>query len=158
MGRPLTGAAKLFAERALSEWDRFMLYVKPGRRARPELEPCWMWTGARTSSGHGSFRMYWSSSSERELWAHTSTALKKSISAHKMSYLHHFGPVPKDDMGRDLHIRHLCDVRLCVNPNHLIPGDRSENMRDMIERNRGRMQFGTPERLQIPEESEECPF
>jgi hypothetical protein len=39
-------------------------------------------------------------------------------------------------------LRHTCDNRLCINPDHLIPGTSKENTQDMIDRNRVSRQFG----------------
>ena len=36
----------------------------------------------------------------------------------------------------DLVIRHTCDNRACINPNHLIAGTKADNTRDMIDRGR----------------------
>ena len=33
-------------------------------------------------------------------------------------------------------VRHTCDVRLCVRPDHLLLGTQADNMRDMAERDR----------------------
>lgn len=32
-------------------------------------------------------------------------------------------------------VRHICDVRLCVNPDHLELGDAIDNVTDMLQRN-----------------------
>lgn len=41
------------------------------------------------------------------------------------------GPVPKH-----VCLRHRCDNRRCMNPNHLVPGTHKENVRDMMRRGR----------------------
>ena len=64
---------------------------------RPDLGPCWLWTGAEHASGttgYGWFR-------GKEL-------------AHRASYVIHVGPIPDGEQ-----IDHLCRVRMCVRPEHL---------------------------------------
>lgn len=39
-------------------------------------------------------------------------------------------------------LRHTCDNRLCVNPDHLIPGTPQDNMQDKVNRGRVSRQFG----------------
>ncbi len=41
------------------------------------------------------------------------------------------GPLPKGVV-----LRHTCDNRLCMNPNHLEPGTEQDNVRDMMQRQR----------------------
>lgn len=48
---------------------------------------------------------------------------KRVVGAHVYSYIYHKGPVPE---GLDLD--HLCRVRRCVNPDHLEPVSRRENL------------------------------
>lgn len=48
-----------------------------------------------------------------------------------MSYEEFVGPIPPDK-----NILHSCDMRCCVNPDHLRPGTTAENVDDMIKRNR----------------------
>lgn len=64
---------------------------------------CWIWMGHLKPNGYGMFD-------------------KKN--AHRVSYEFEIGQIPK---GLDLD--HLCRVRGCVNPNHLEPVTRSENLR-----------------------------
>lgn len=51
--------------------------------------------------------------------------------AYRASYLMHVGPIPDGML-----IRHTCDVRKCVNPNHLIVGTRADNRADCVARGR----------------------
>lgn len=69
---------------------------------------CWVWQGAVQTQGYGlrSYRgKYWRT--------------------HRLAYYLWKGDIPK---GMD--VCHTCDVRLCINPDHLWVGTRSENMLD----------------------------
>ncbi len=68
---------------------------------------CWLWTGSISSGGYGGFGI-------------RGTAKK----AHRVSYELIVGPIPEG-----LELDHLCRVRHCVNPNHLEPVTRQENVR-----------------------------
>ncbi len=65
---------------------------------------CWIWRGA-ASCGYGQIKGHRST-----LWA------------HRVSYILHYGPIPKG-----LEIDHLCRVRLCVRPSHLEAVTSQEN-------------------------------
>lgn len=58
---------------------------------------CWMWTGAKTTAGYGTF-----------------SPRGKSVYAHRYSYEQFVGPIP-----RGLELDHLCRNPACVNPDHL---------------------------------------
>lgn len=81
---------------------------------------CWLWLGYVRYDGYG------------EISARKSGATHRSVNrAHVFSYIKHKGPVPKG-----LIVRHTCDVRCCVNPDHLVVGTKKDNTRDAIVRGR----------------------
>lgn len=79
------------------ELERFMGHIQV------EGE-CWIWKSALTHNGYGQFTL----------------AGNKTAIAHRVSYEHFVGPIPK---GKQLdHVVALgCISRACVNPSHLEP-------------------------------------
>jgi hypothetical protein len=73
----------------------------PPSSFRPDLGPCWLWTG-NAPSGYGQFHY-----TDADGGNH-------SIVAHKWAYQRLVGPVPQG-----LELDHLCRVRRCCNPAHL---------------------------------------
>jgi len=80
---------------------------------------CWSWTGAKDRRGYGQMRVD-----------------RKHVSAHRMSWLIHYGPIP-DGMC----VLHKCDTRECVRPDHLFLGTAKDNSQDMMTKGRGKGQF-----------------
>jgi len=82
------------------------------RITKDEPEGCWTYHGPKCGGGlaYRSFR--------REL-------------AHRFSYRHHKGEIPKGML-----VRHTCDNPVCVNPDHLLLGTPADNMKDKVERGR----------------------
>jgi len=100
------------ARQARPALERFMEKVDqngPIPEYRPDLGPCWLWTGGVRESGYGYF------------WLDTRSA--SSISAHTAGWRLLRGPIPEG-----LEPDHLCRVRRCVNPEHLEPVTHQENM------------------------------
>lgn len=92
-------------------------------RRRIKISPggCWLWSGAIAPNGYGSLGI-----GQRSLSA------ARKIYAHRLSYELHVGAIPE---GLDLD--HLCRVRHCVNPSHLEPVTRQENVRRGVGSNVG---------------------
>lgn len=81
---------------------------------------CWLWTGATNKLGYGILHM-------RRLPGH----------AHQAAYVLAKGPIPDG-----LCVLHKCDNPPCCNPEHLFLGTRTDNNRDMVQKNRQRGPIG----------------
>jgi len=84
---------------------------------RVQMDPnggCWFWEGGIKGGGYGAIRD------------------NGGTSAHRASYKAFIGPVPEGMV-----VCHRCDVKLCVNPDHLWIGTQSANMVDMVRKRRG---------------------
>lgn len=55
----------------------------------------------------------------------------KKIVAHRLSWIIHNGTIPKEKC-----VLHICDVRRCVNPDHLFLGTYKDNSDDKVKKNR----------------------
>lgn len=84
-------------------------------RAIPVPESgCWLWLGAEKGNGYGNVRRG-----------------SENLTASRMSYIKVHGEIPG---GMD--VCHKCDTRLCINPDHLFLGTRTDNMRDASRKGR----------------------
>ncbi len=72
---------------------------------RPDLGPCWVWTGNLFPNGYGKFGVYY-----------------RHVLTHRFSYTLLVGEIPKG-----LVLDHLCRNRACLNPSHLEPKTQREN-------------------------------
>jgi len=78
-------------------------------------ESCWLWMGSKNRKGYGKFCYKGNT----------------TMPAHRASYEIFVEPIPEN-----LFVCHACDVRNCVNPDHLWLGTHQENMMDMVDKGR----------------------
>lgn len=81
---------------------------------RPEIGPCWEWTGAKTVEGYG----------------------KISVNGRLRLVTHVVWEMAHNPLSDGDQINHRCDNPPCVRPDHLEAGDQVANMRGASERGR----------------------
>lgn len=80
-----------------------------------KTDGCWLWRGCRSHTGYGHIR-----------WG------RVCRNASRVAYGLTYGKIDSPS----IIVRHKCDNRLCVNPEHLETGTSADNSRDMTTRNR----------------------
>jgi hypothetical protein len=78
-----------------------------------DIRDCWLWTGKKRD-GYG--RLFGEDGQ-----------FSRYLGAHRVSWTLHFGPIPDDKI-----VLHKCNIRACVNPDHLYLGTHKENAQDRI--------------------------
>lgn len=79
----------------------------------PKRGECWLWIGGlQSNKRYGQFYMF-----------------GKNYQAHRASYIHFIGPIPKGE-----HVHHKCGQTKCVNPEHLEVSTQRENTAEMFAR------------------------
>ena len=91
--------------------ERFWSFVN-------KTDTCWLWTGLICPYGYGRF------------FCHSINS-RNAIKAHRFAFT-----VFRRELSSTECVLHRCDVRECVNPEHLFTGTRSDNNRDMFAKRR----------------------
>lgn len=81
---------------------------------RVPFSGCWIWTGALKGKGYANTGTY-----------------RNTQRGHRVTWELRNGPIPKGLM-----VLHRCDVRCCVNPDHLFLGTARDNILDAIAKGR----------------------
>jgi hypothetical protein len=81
-------------------------------KVRRTDDGCWLWRGARSSTGYGNFVL-------------SPKPHAKLVKAHRFAYVLQVGEIPQG-----LAVCHRCDIPLCVRGDHLFTGTWTDNARD----------------------------
>ena len=102
------------------------LFDRIDRLTVPEpFSGCWLWVGNLNNAGYARIRIGGRGGSFKKV--------------HQINFERFKGPIPDGKI-----LRHQCDMACCVNPYHLIPGTRADNVSDMVSRGRQRGPSGEP--------------
>lgn len=95
--------------RKLSIQEQFWKYAEKGKEGE-----CWNWKGRLNEWGYG--RVFHNG---------------RGILSNRLSWMIHFGEIPNEML-----VCHKCDNPACINPQHLWLGTNTDNMRDMMKKER----------------------
>lgn len=75
---------------------------------------CQVWVGGLKRDGYGKIKVN-----------------RKMTTVHRVAYEAEYGKIPEG-----MHVLHRCDVRCCINPNHLFLGTNQDNVHDRVKKGR----------------------
>lgn len=101
---------------ALTDKDILSFWNKADRS---DANSCWLWSAHMSQDGYGVFC--------RKRKADGRLVFR----AHRLAYILTNGSIPDNIM-----VRHICDVRPCINPLHLELGTAEQNAQDVVSRGR----------------------
>jgi hypothetical protein len=81
---------------------------------------CWIWKTTKDRGGYGQYQFK-----------------GKSVSSHRFVWEFFYGKIING-----LYVLHKCDIRNCVNPDHLFLGTNKDNMKDMRLKGRSARLYG----------------
>lgn len=95
-----------------------------------KTESCWLWISTLWPSGYGRVRVH-----------------QKDSKAHRVAWILTHGAIPEEKTYPGMCVLHKCDVRACVNPEHLFLGTSADNMADKTAK--GRQSKGPEHRKKV---------
>lgn len=100
--------------------EREPAIIRFDRRVSRDVSGCHLWTGRKDHDGYGIFKA-----------EHPISGIYKKIKTHRWHWLYTHGPIPEGMI-----CCHHCDVRHCVNLEHIYIGTPQMNTDDMMARGR----------------------
>jgi hypothetical protein len=81
---------------------------------------CWLWHAGKYPHGYGMVNL-----------GRKADGRQHTEYAHRVAYVLAKGDIPNGQV-----VMHTCDVRACVNPDHLVLGTQTDNIRDAVDKGR----------------------
>lgn len=103
-----------------------------------KTQSCWLWTAGKYAAGYGMVNL-----------GRFADGRQQTMQAHRVAYVLAKGDIPQGRV-----VMHSCDVRACVNPDHLVLGDQADNVRDAARKGRYRVEHRKRQKLTLKQVQE----